>query len=226
MKENKLKILVEVAIFAAIAVALDFIQSAFFKGIWANGGSLGIAMLPIFVISYRRGLVSGLLCGLIVSIVQMLGGIYSVQGATFDNEFMKVAGPFIQIMLDYILAYTVVGFAGAFSRLYANGKSLKVKIIWVFVGSFVGGMLKFLCHYFAGYFWLNMYNNPFWGINDTTMMFSLVYNGSYGIPNAIICSVIMVIFARFYPNLLNPKKEYVNELDEDNKEEDTANEQK
>ena len=95
------KVIVEIAIFAAIAVALDFIQGAFFKGIWANGGSLGIAMVPIFIICYRRGLIPGLLCGLIVSIVQMLGGIYAVQGQTFDNGFLRAMGPFIQIMLDF-----------------------------------------------------------------------------------------------------------------------------
>ena len=127
-KKFSTRVIVEIAIFAAIAVSLDFIQGSFFKGIWANGGSLGIAMVPIFIIAYRRGLLSGLLCGLIVSIFQMLGGIYVIQGSTFDNAFMQAMGPFIQIMLDYVLAYTVVGFAGAFAGLYAKGKDLKTKI--------------------------------------------------------------------------------------------------
>ena len=206
-KKFSTRVIVEVAIFAAIAVSLDFIQGSFFKGIWANGGSLGIAMVPIFIIAYRRGLLSGLLCGLIVSIVQMLGGIYVIQGSTFDNAFMQAMGPFIQIMLDYVLAYTVVGFAGAFAGLYAKGKDLKTKIIWIVVGSFIGGFLKFLCHFFAGFFWLNMYNDPFWGVNDTTWVYSLVYNGTYCIPNAILCSVIMGLIAKFYPQLLTTEKE-------------------
>lgn len=208
------KVIVEIAIFAAIAVALDFIQGAFFKGIWANGGSLGIAMVPIFIICYRRGLIPGLLCGLIVSIVQMLGGIYAVQGQTFDNGFLRAMGPFIQIMLDYILAYTVVGFAGCFAGKYAKGKDLKTKIIWIIVGTLIGGLLKFLCHFIAGYFWLNMYNDPFMGVDDSTMLFSFVYNATYCIPNAIICTVIMVLVARFYPVLLNAevKEETVEEI--------------
>lgn len=223
-KKFSTKAVVEIAIFAAIAVSLDFIQGSFFKGIWANGGSLGIAMVPIFIIAYRRGLLPGLLCGLIVSVVQMLGGIYVVQGATFDNAFMKAMGPFIQIMLDYILAYTVVGFAGAFAGLYAKGKDLKTKILWIIVGSMVGGLLKFLCHFFAGFFWLNMGNEPFWGANDTTWVYSLVYNGTYCIPNAIICTVIMVLIARFYPAILSIEKRIEEEEIVENKEEE-VNEQ-
>ena len=212
------KVIVEIAIFAAIAVALDFIQGAFFKGIWPNGGSLGIAMVPIFIICYRRGLLPGLLCGLIVSIVQMLGGINSVQGQTFDNDFLRAMGPFIQIMLDYILAYTVVGFAGCFAGKYAKGKDIKTKLIWIIVGTLIGGLLKFLCHFLAGYFWLNMYNDPMMGVDDTTMMFSFVYNGTYCIPNAIICTIIMVVIARFYPQLLEDNKE---EVQEEIKEDET-----
>ena len=212
------KVIVEIAIFAAIAVALDFIQGAFFKGIWPNGGSLGIAMVPIFIMCYRRGLLPGLLCGLIVSIVQMLGGINSVQGQTFDNDFLRAMGPFIQIMLDYILAYTVVGFAGCFAGKYAKGKDIKTKLIWIIVGTLIGGLLKFLCHFLAGYFWLNMYNDPMMGVDDTTMMFSFVYNGTYCIPNAIICTIIMVVIARFYPQLLEDNKE---EVQEEIKEDET-----
>jgi len=218
-KKFSTKAIVEIAIFAAIAVSLDFIQGAFFKGIWANGGSLGIAMVPIFIISYRRGLIPGLLCGLIVSVVQMLGGIYVVQGATFDNAFMKAMGPFIQIMLDYILAYTVVGFAGAFASLYANGKDLKTKILWIVVGTLVGGLLKFLCHFFAGFFWLNMGNKPFWGAEDTTWIYSLVYNGTYCIPNAILCTAIMALIAKIYPSILSVENKIEEEVVEDKEEE-------
>ncbi len=217
------KVIVEIAIFAAIAVALDFLQGAFFKGIWANGGSLGIAMVPIFIIAYRRGLVPGILCGLIVSVIQMLGGPSVVQGQTYDNEFLRVMTPFIQVSLDYILAYTVVGFAGCFAGLYSRGKNLKTKILWIVVGSMVGGLLKFLCHFLAGYFWLNMYNDPFMGVDDTSMLFSFVYNATYCIPNAIICSIIMALIAKFYPVLLEEKEEVVVEV-EDNKE-DKTNEQ-
>ena len=218
------RVLVEIAIFAAMAFVLDLFQGIWFKGIWASGGSLGIAMVPIFVIAYRRGLLPGIICGLIVSVLQMLGGPYIIQGRTFDNEFLQVMGPFIQVSLDYILAYTVVGFAGAFAHLYANGKSPKEKLMWIVIGSLFGGLLKFLCHFAAGYFWLNSWNT-FAGIDDSSMLYSLVYNGTYCFPNMIVCTGIMVILELVAPFLLNPKaeigsgEEKEEEVKEDNEDE-------
>ena len=45
------------------------------------------------------------------------------------------------------------------------------------------------------------------GVDDTSMLFSLVYNGTYCIPNMIICTGIMVIVAKFYPQLLTENEE-------------------
>ncbi|HIT50193.1 MAG TPA: energy-coupled thiamine transporter ThiT, partial [Candidatus Pelethenecus faecipullorum] len=57
------KIMAEVALLAALAVVLDLLQSAICKffPLWPNGGSVGIAMVPIIILSYRRGLLCGLL---------------------------------------------------------------------------------------------------------------------------------------------------------------------
>lgn len=217
------RVLAEVAIFAAIAFVLDLFQGIWFKGIWASGGSLGIAMVPIFVIAYRRGLIPGILCGLIVSLLQMLEGPYIIQGRTFDSAFLQTMGPFIQVMLDYVLAYTVVGFAGAFASPYAKTEEPK-RLVWIVVGTLVGGFLKFLCHFAAGYFWLNNWGS-FAGIDDSTMLYSLVYNGTYCIPNMIVCTGIMVILELVAPFLLNPnaeignQDEYVEEVKEDNQNE-------
>jgi thiamine transporter len=124
-KNTKLQTVVEVAIFAAIAVVLDMIQGGLFKGVFTSGGSIGIAMVPILVISFRRGLGWGLLCGLIVSVLQMLSGLYIVQAKDLPDN-LKTFGPFLQVMLDYILAYTLVGFAGCFSKLYKKSNSIIV----------------------------------------------------------------------------------------------------
>ena len=84
MKQNSFstKVLAEIAIFAALGLVLDALSSGIFRGVWANGGSICIAMVAVFIISYRRGLISGLLCGFILSIVQMIPGIYVINGAT------------------------------------------------------------------------------------------------------------------------------------------------
>lgn len=41
-------------------------------------------------------------------------------------------GPFLQIMLDYVLAYTVVGFAGVFSKTFKNTDSKGKKYVMLY----------------------------------------------------------------------------------------------
>ena len=193
------RVLAEVAIFAALAFALDVLQGGIFKGIFINGGSIGFAMIPIFIISYRRGLLPGILCGFILSLIQMLGGIYIIQGKTLDGAFMQAAGPFIQVMLDYVLAYTVVGFAGVFMSFYQKSNSFKSKLIWITLGCLLGGLLKYASHTLAGlWFW----PGEMWGVGGAA--YSFLYNGLYCIPNIIISILIMTVIAKAYPSFLSP----------------------
>ena len=204
MKTNKItvKVLAEIAIFSALALALDFIQSGYSRGMFVNGGSIGIAMVPVFIIAYRRGLVAGLISGFIVSILQMLGGIYVVTGATYDGA-MQFFAPFIQILLDYVLGYTVVGMAGAFSGKYKKGKTIKERILWIVVGTVIGGLLKYACHVLAGgLFWLDPTAKPMFGVTGETWLYSFVYNGAACIPSTILSTAVMVLIGAFYPQLL------------------------
>lgn len=208
MKKQKFstKVLAEVAIFAALAFALDALQGGIFKGVFVNGGSIGFAMVPVFLISYRRGLLPGILTGFILSLIQMLGGIYIIQGKTLDGAFMQAMGPFIQVMLDYVLAYTVVGFAGGFAGMYSKANNYKSKALWICVGCVVGGLLKYISHLLAGiWFW----PGEMWGVGG--IAFSFLYNGLYCIPNIIICTAVMLIIAKAYPQFLNPDNNTIEE---------------
>lgn len=220
-KKFSVRVLAEIAIFAAIGFALDALQGGIFKGVFLNGGSIGIAMVPVFIISYRRGLLPGIICGLVLSVIQMLGGVYVISGATYDGA-MKVLAPFFQILLDYILGYTLVGVAGAFASKYKNSKD-STKLLWIVVGTVIGGLLKYASHVLAGgLFWLNP-EISFWGVNGGSWLYSFVYNGAYCIPNIVICTSIMVLIAKFYPVFLDAKdKEVVKE--EDIKKEVNTNE--
>lgn len=206
MKNFSVKVLCEIAIFAAIGFVLDILQGGIWKGAFANGGSIGFAMVPIFIISYRRGLVPGLICGLLLSLVQMLGGIYVINGSSMEG-WKQTFGPFLQIMLDYVLAYTVVGFAGAFSGAYKKANSFKKQVLFLILGCVLGGMLKYFSHAFAGiFFW----PGKMWGI--TGAMYSWLYNGLYMIPNIIVCTGIMILIAKVYPIFLNPDEHDKDEL--------------
>lgn len=227
-KKFSTKVLAEIAIFAAIAFALDALQSGIWRGVWLSGGSVGFAMVPIFIIAYRRGLLPGVLCGFVVSLVQMLGGVYAINGSSFDNPFMQAMGPFFQIMLDYVLAYTVVGLAGAFAGLFKKETTFKKQALWLIVGTVIAGLLKYFCHVLSGgWFWLNQ-GGSFAGVDDTSWLYSFVYNGTFMIPNIILCTAVMVAINKINPSFLNLNaavEEKAAATEEEVKEEVASNEE-
>jgi len=55
LENNKVLVMAEIAILTALAVGLDFLAGIFFS--LPNGGSVSIAMVPIMLISFRRGVI-------------------------------------------------------------------------------------------------------------------------------------------------------------------------
>jgi thiamine transporter len=207
-KKISVRVLAEIAIFAALGFALDALEGGIFKGVFVNGGGIGFAMVPVFIIAYRRGLIPGIVCGLILSVIQMLGGVYVISSASYTGA-MKFFAPFFQIALDYVLGYTVVGFAGAFASKYRNSTEMSRKLLWIVIGTVIGGLAKFTCHVLSGgFFWLDP-SIEFMGVNGGSWIYTFVYNGAYCIPNILICTAIMVLIARFYPIFLNPEEKEV-----------------
>lgn len=191
--KNKIttKVLAEIAIMAAVAFALDALQGGVFRGLFPNGGSIGIAMLPILILTYRRGFLPGLLSALILSFIQMLGGIYTIA----DSWYMVL----LQVLLDYVLAYPLVCFAGFFVKGYRNATTNKQKALFLILGAVVGGVAKFLAHYLAGViFWSSNCPTDFLG---GPAVYSLVYNGEYMLPNIVINAGLLCFIGIKYPNL-------------------------
>ena len=197
------RLLTEIALVSAIAFALDFFQGGLCRGIFPNGGSIGLAMLPIFILTFRRGLGAGLIAGGILAFLQMLGGVFAVP----SSWYMVV----LQILLDYVLAYPLLALgAGLFAKKFKNTESHKKQVTVLTWGVIVGGLFKFLSHFIAGV--------VFWGSNAPEgfpggeFVYSLAYNGAYMLPNIIInLLIILLIFAK-QPKILIPenKEEKVN----------------
>ena len=197
------KVISEIAIFTAIAFALDFLQGGIFRGLFPNGGSIGIAMLPILLLCYRRGFVAGLISSFCLSFLQMLGGVYAIA-----SDWYLV---FLQICLDYVLAYPAVSVAGLFFKSFQNSDNKKTKIKYLVLGTTLGGLLKLLCHYLAGViFWASSCPDGFLG---GPYVYSLVYNGGFMIPNIIINALLLVLLLIKQPSIfeLEKKEEATNE---------------
>lgn len=182
MDRKKLIMLVEIAIFASIGLVLDQIS---FK-LWAQGGSISLVMVPIVLMAIRWGLTAGLATGLLIGIMQMMFGAYIVH--------------WLQAVLDYGLAFTVVGLAAIVRRpLLEATKALhkKTMAMYIVVGVVLGGALRFICHLLAGVVFFKEYAGE-----DNVWIYSIIYNSTYMIPAAILTAIIAVLLFTAAPRLL------------------------
>lgn len=180
MKSRTLQ-LTEIAMMAALALIFDFIS---IKGFWGYGGSVSLAMIPILLMSYRRGLSAGLITGFIVGAIQMFSGYF--------------VHP-VQIFLDYTLAYTVVGFAGLFS--ITSIASRTNRIIAIIAGVFLASFLRFIIHFISGVIWFGIYAPE--GMN--VVWYSIIYNASYMIPVFLLSAFTFILLSNTAPRLLHGK---------------------
>ncbi|MDN4073486.1 energy-coupled thiamine transporter ThiT [Fictibacillus terranigra] len=178
---KKIMFLTEVAMMSALAIILSFVQ---FKGLWANGGSVSLEMLPIFLMAFRRGLPGGLLTGFIVGMVKIL-----VDGTAGYNP----AG----IVLDYPLAFLLAGFAGVFKVSPASDSKKRMSAI--VAGIIFGSVLRLASHVVSGVIFFAAFAPK--GMNP--VVYSILYNGSYMVPVAIITAVAFIFMTKTAPRLLH-----------------------
>ena len=164
------------------------------------GGAITLcSMLPVMFFSYRCGLKWGLSAGLVFSVLQLLFGLDALKGISA----MMVVG---SIFLDYILAFTVLGLAGMFRGKIKNDAAAFT------LGSFVSMMLRYFCSFLSGWVLWASFNEtadmqgfiatffPALGnLSGTALavVYSLVYNGSYMIPELILTCVVGFLLVQF-----------------------------
>ncbi len=162
------------------------------------GGSVTLfSMVPILVLGYMYGVRWGLLCGAVYGVLQM------VLGATMSQAFAGLEGWTIPVMalLDYIVAYVVIGLAGMF-----KGK-LKNDTVAFSLGAVVAILLRLVCHFLSGWILWGSYAQSYFEEMSNAFgaymlsafhgqflaaMYSLVYNASYMLPE-LLMSVIGIV---------------------------------
>ncbi|GIO25966.1 energy-coupled thiamine transporter ThiT [Ornithinibacillus bavariensis] len=188
MSSKRTLFLVEVAIFTAFALLLDIIPFLSFK-IWGQGGSISFAMIPVFIVAFRWGMKGGLLSGFLWGILQIALGVA-------DMYF------FWQIVIEYGLAFTVLGFAGAVSKPVQQAikaGNIKKSFVYIMAGVFIGSALRFLCHFYAGIVFFAQWMPEGW---SNIWIYSLVYNISYMFPSFILCTIIVFFLFSKQPRTL------------------------
>ena len=169
--------LVEAALMIALATILGYFRLYRFP----QGGSVDFAMVPILIYCLRWGPAWSLSCCFVNGVLQFfLGG--------------GIALSWQSMLLDYLVAFTPLGLAGLF-----KGKK------WgIFVGTIVGCFFRFVVHYISGvtiYKILAPTEFMKWTFTSPSA-YSLVYNGSYMLPNTIIALVLAAM-------LYKPLKKYI-----------------
>ena len=152
------------------------------------GGSFTLlSMLPCAMVSVMLGLKWGLAASFVESVIQLAFGI------TMDGVLGWGLTPAMligTILLDYILAYTVIGLAGAFrSKGYVG----------ICVGTGLAVFLRFVCHLISGaVIFANLEQFVAFGASwvGRPLLYSLCYNGAYMLPELVITMVAATILFR------------------------------
>ena len=165
----RIRALCEGAIMVALAFVLSFVKLYELP----NGGSLTPAMFPILLFAVRWGLGKGLMAGFVFGLLQLM----------YDSAY---AWGWQSMLLDYLLAFTPLGLAGLF-----KGKS------WgIFPGTIIGCVGRFIVHYISGVTIYRIYEPteiPGIGVFDDAVLYSIVYNGSYMLPNMLLALAIAIV---------------------------------
>ncbi|SFA80330.1 MULTISPECIES: energy-coupled thiamine transporter ThiT [unclassified Bacillus (in: firmicutes)] len=183
--QSKTLFLVEIAVFTALAYLLDLVSAFVFSRIWPQGGSVSIAMVPVFLMAFRWGIKGGVLTGLLLGLLQFILGFASI--------YTPVQG-----VLDYLIAFSVLGFAGLFAGQVKSGLMENKRTKWItglILGTVVGSVLRFLCHFISGIVFFGSYAPK----GQPVALYSLIYNGTYMLPSLIISAIIMILVVSALP---------------------------
>ena len=191
-----------IAIATAISLICEFIP---FLNL-PFGGTITIAStLPVIAISYMYGLKWGLSSAFVYSLIQIAVGTKTV-AALFtpaDDGTVAFGVAIGVILIDYILAFTCLGFGGIFAKKLSKKSALVLGSVTVLI-------LCYFFHFLSGALYYGAWAE--WFFTDTVIadlaisgyimetftgaglaaIYSLVYNGCYMIPEIIITAIVAV----------------------------------
>ena len=149
----------------AVCIALSSVLSMIKIWKMPQGGSITAAsMLPLMLFSYAYGMGPGCLVGALYGVLQFI----------IEPYFLSLP----QMLLDYPIAFGMMGLAGLFSKMDNENLGLTVGVVLASVGRFVAAVLSGVI-FFAEY-----------AGDQNPWVYSIVYNGSYMLPECIICVIL------------------------------------
>ncbi|MBQ7751377.1 MAG: energy-coupled thiamine transporter ThiT [Clostridia bacterium] len=157
----------------AITVALSCVL--YFVRLWTmpQGGCVSLEMVPILILAYRRG----------AKEATVAGAVYGVISIIFEGTLYHP----LSFFLDYLFAFGVLGIAGFF----------KTDILGITVGSSLAVLGRFFFSLMSGVFLFASYAPE----GQSPWIYSLVYNGSYMLPELLISIAVLIILYLSSPKI-------------------------
>lgn len=153
----------QMIVYGGLAIAISFVLSYIRFYHWPQGGSITPAsMLPLFIFAYYYGAGPGIVVGMAYGMLQLIQDPFVVH--------------WIQLLLDYPLAFGALGLAGLFKKNLS-------------LGVLVGGFGRFFSHFLSGVFFFASYAPR--GMNP--IVYSLLVNGILVGVEVGICFAVSLI---------------------------------
>ncbi len=207
--KTQTKRLTESAMLLAVAIVLELVSKMIIPEMPFGGQITLVSMLPVVLISYRHGVKWGLVTGVAYALIEMVLGTKTIAAAFQPGYFgdtAMIGYALVMCLLDYLVAFTAVGLGGIFRDKIKNpGVALSL-------GSLVALGARYLAHTVSGYIlfsgWAEWFFTqdgfPAWGAalveslspSLLGLVYSIVYNGIYMVPEMILTAVASVLIAR------------------------------
>ena len=213
MNQNVKRLTVS-AMMLALATVLAIVCAYIpFLNLPFGGGFTVASMLPIVIVAYMYGTKWGLFTSFCYALIQIIMSLTQGAGGTVMALFLPESDSFMGygaavwiILIDYIIAYTVLGLGGVFRNKISN------KTLSLVVGVVLALFLRYAAHIVSGYIfygaWAEWFftQEGFYAIGNVILnsmsgnllsfVYSVFYNGLFMIPEIVITAIVAVPVSR------------------------------
>ena len=209
MKKKNLYWLVESAVMIALAAVLELVAKMVIPEMPFGGQVTIVSMLPVVLVGWKYGISKGLLTGFVYSLVQIALGVKTISALILpasEDYLGGIGNVILMFVFDYIVAYTVLGLGALFKNKIKNTS------VSLSAGAFAVLTFRYISHIISGcilygawaewfftqdgfYSWGETIMNTFTG-NGLSLVYSIIYNGFYMIPEIIITTIVAVVIGK------------------------------
>ncbi len=176
-KNTRVLRLVEGALLLAVATVLSMVK---LLDLPYGGSVTACSALPVLLIGYRHGTKFGLFSACVYALLQLLLGTSTL---SYFSTPLSIAAV---IVLDYVLAFAVLGLGGVFRRAGRDQSAALAS------GALLVCVLRYVCHVISGCtVWAGL-SIP----DEAALVYSLAYNATYMLPETLVTVLGAWFFSR------------------------------